>query len=320
MIPEPQYTEVYKTYWLFAAERQATYCRRLASPVGPWSDDPIISKYRFTNVYRVTDRVSQYLVKNVQYDKTRAQHRDELFFRTMLFKIFNKIETWEAIEAELGPISWLTLGAQLYRVSNVLSNLVEAGKPVYSAAYIMPAPKMGHTRKYDNHLDLLYKMMIDGLPSKLVAAPSLKAAYELILAYPGMDPFLAFQYCIDLNYSTLMDFDEADFVVAGPGALDGISKCFSNAKSLKPTDVIQLMVDRQDYEFDHFNVKFEGLLGRKLQPIDCQNLFCEISKYARVSHPHILGKAGRTKIKQEYKSRKTNMEPLFLPPKWGINL
>jgi alpha-glutamyl/putrescinyl thymine pyrophosphorylase clade 1 len=45
---------------------------------------------------------------------------------------------------------------------------------------------------------------------------------------------------------------------------------------------------------------FPGLFGRPLQPIDCQNLFCEISKYARVAHPEVGGVANRTRIKQSY--------------------
>ena len=40
-----------------------------------------------------------------------------------------------------------------------------------------------------------------------------------------MGDFLAFQLLIDLNYSNLTDFSEMDFVVAGPGARDGIRKC-----------------------------------------------------------------------------------------------
>ena len=311
-------TEVYKTYWLFAAERQATYYRRLVSTVGPWTDDPIISKYRFTNVYRVTDRVSQYLVSEIQYGRGRSQEPRELFFRTMLFKIFNKIETWEALEKELGPLSWEYTNAHC--ITAALYGLYEKKVALYSAAYIMPSPNMGHTRKYANHLALLSKMMQDKLYDRLASAPSMEAAYELIRAYPGMGPFLAFQYCIDLNYSTLMNFDEADFVVAGPGALDGISKCFHNSKSLDPIKAIRHMVEGQDYEFARFGVKFSGLFGRKMQPIDCQNVFCEISKYARVAHPLIVGKSGRTKIKQAYQPRKVgaDMPLLFLPPKWGI--
>ena len=69
--------------------------------------------------------------------------------------------------------------------------------------------------------------MADRLPERIRQAPDLKAVYEQVLGYPGIGRFLAFQYAIDLNYSSLFHFYEGDFVVAGPGALDGISKCFS---------------------------------------------------------------------------------------------
>jgi alpha-glutamyl/putrescinyl thymine pyrophosphorylase clade 1 len=72
-------------------------------------------------------------------------------------------------------------------------------------------------------------MMADRLPERLRQAPDLQTIYESLLAYPGLGRLLAFQFAIDLNYSSPLDFSEADFVVAGPGALDGISKCFKSA-------------------------------------------------------------------------------------------
>lgn len=311
-------TEVYDTYWHFAAERQAIYFRRLADPVGPWTNDPILNEYRFTNVYRIADRVSQYLVRNIQYDPARSSAPTELFFRTILFKIFNRIETWEALEQDLGPISWQS--TPLDRVSEVLDRQITKGGRIYSAAYIMPAPPFGYQRKHKNHLALLNRMMRDGLPGQLASARSLKSAYEMILTYPGMGPFLAFQYSIDLNYSTLMDFSEADFVVAGPGALDGIAKCFDNARSQNPNTIIYRMVERQTEEFDRLGLKFRGLFGRCLQPIDCQNIFCELSKYARVAHPDVSGQSGRKRIKRRYKPRtQASVELPFFPPKWKLD-
>ena len=314
-------TEVYDTYWRFAAERQAVYFRRLAdpaAPVGPWSDDPILNEYRFTNVYRITDRVSQYLVRNVQYDPARPQTPTEVFFRTILFKIFNRIETWEVLERELGPISWQ--GTRLDRISHLLDQQFRKGERVYSAAYIMPSPAFGHHHKHSNHLALLDRMMRDGLPGRLASAQSLKSVYEMILIYPGLGPFLAFQFCIDLNYSILMNYSEADFVVAGPGALDGIAKCFHNAQSQDPSTIIHWMVERQDYEFDRLNLRFNRLFGRRLQPVDCQNIFCELSKYARVAHPDVPGKSGRKRIKQRYKPKaRASVELPYFPPKWDLD-
>src|SRR3990167_5346532 len=84
-------TVVYDTYWRFAAERLRMFYRRLRGEVGPWTDDPILRAHRFTNTYRATDRVSQYLIKEVQYRADRPGSATEIFFRTLLFKIFNRI-------------------------------------------------------------------------------------------------------------------------------------------------------------------------------------------------------------------------------------
>lgn len=311
-------TAVFDSYWRFAAKRHAIYERRLADPDGPWTDDPILQTYRFTNAYRAADRVSQYLMREVQYREDRSQAPDEVFFRTMLFKIFNKIETWELLEDRLGPLSWQS--ADMDAIASVLDNTITRGVRIYSAAYIMPAPRFGHTRKHANHLALLKSMMADGLAGRICASPHLRNVFDLLKGYSGLGPFLAFQYAIDLNYSSMLSFDEHDFVVAGPGALDGISKCFEDTEGRSAEAVIYWMVEAQEAEFARRGVDFPGLFGRRLQPIDCQNLFCEISKYARVAHPEIAGVTGRTRIKQSYRRAAFGDAPPFFPLRWGLNV
>lgn len=309
-------TEVYDTYWRFAAERMSIYYKRLAGNPGPWTDDPILRTYRFTNVYRAADRVSQYLIRQVQYRDDRAQAPAELFFRTLLFKFFNKIETWELIEHALGGVSWQAV--DLDTVSRSLDEAARRGASIYNAAYIMPAPAFGFARKHNNHLALLRKMMEENLPARIERAATLADAYRLLLSYPGLGPFLAFQYAIDLNYSRFLNFQERDFVVAGPGALDGISKCFADTGDLTAEEIIFLMVERQETEFHRLGLQFCGLFGRPLQPIDCQNIFCEISKYARVAHPDVAGASGRKRIKQHYRPKPTPEADPYFPPKWGL--
>jgi hypothetical protein len=310
-------TVVFDTYWRFAAERLAMFYRRYADSKGPWTSDPILRTYRFTNTYRAADRVSQYLIREVQTRADRPQTVREVFFRTMLFKIFNRIDTWEALEDKLGLLEWGRI--DLGRVDRTLEALRSRGRKIYSAAYIMPSPAFGHSRKHSNHLALLRQMMDDRIPERARQATSLRSVYELILRYPGIGPFLAFQYTIDLNYSSLMDFEESEFVVAGPGALDGISKCFADRGGRSAEDIIYWMVGHQDVEFRRLGLEFPGLFGRRLQPIDCQNLFCEISKYARVAHPAVAGVANRTRIKQSYRpSGRPTPRPQF-PERWGLN-
>ena len=310
-------TVVYDSYWRFAAERLAMYERRLVDPEGPWTSDAILASYRFTNTYRVADRVSQYLISEVQYRPDRSQAPAEIFFRTILFKLFNRIETWQFLEREHGALSWQS--ADFDAICASLDRSMQKGSKVYSAAYIMPAPRLGRVRKHANHLALLKTMMEEGLPARIERARSLAQVYDLLRPWQGLGSFLAFQYAIDLNYSTLIDFEESSFVVAGPGAIDGISKCFLSTEGYSPEEIIHLMTDAQEREFQRIGIDFKGLFGRRLQPIDCQNLFCEISKYSRLAHPEVAGTSGRTKIKQSYSGEGTLPRPTF-PPRWGVDV
>lgn len=304
---------VFNTYWRFAALRQQAYESRISGAPGPWTSDPILRVHRFTNCYRASDRVSQYLINEVAY--RGSQQREEIVFRALLFKFFNKISTWQLLERELGPLTWE--GFDLDAYDSVLSEASRAGVTLYSAAYVMPAPNLGAARKHTNHLRLLETMMRSGLPKRVQDAIDMRAAFELLKGYPGIGDFLAFQFLIDLNYSALLDFDEMDFVVAGPGARDGIRKCFGSAANGIESEVIRYMAQSQDEHFDRLGLRFGGLRGRPLQLIDCQNLFCETDKYARVAHPEVTGISGRTRIKQKYRMLPEPLTATF-PPKWGI--
>lgn len=308
-------TEVFDTYWTFASRRQQIYNDRLNGMGGPWTDDPILREHRFTNCYRAADRVSQYLISDVIYAGSQAF--DEVVFRTLLFKLFNKVETWELLVDGLGETpTWTAFELDVY--DELLSRNFDAGTRIYSGAYVMAPPKLGAERKHTNHLRLLRDMMTADVPQALTDADTMKDAFELLRAQPGIGDFLAFQYVIDLNYSAGLNFDEMDYVVAGPGAKDGIRKCFGAAAAGIESEVIAYMAETQADHFDRLGLAFDGLNGRPLQLIDCQNLFCEVDKYARVAHPTVAGLSGRSRIKQKF-APAGPMSVGWFPPKWGIN-
>lgn len=313
---EPTTTRVFDTYWTFAAERQAMYFARLTDAIGPWTFDKILSQHRFTNAYRAADRVSQFLIREVIYgDKYSAE---DTVFRILLFKIFNKIETWQLLRARFGELRIESFNAEAY--DRVLAEALRSGARVYSAAYIMPNSLRGESTnfKHRTHLDLLAYVLREGIHVQMLEARSMMALYRLLLALPGIGPFLAYQYTIDLMYSEYVGFSENDFVQPGPGALSGIAKCFASLGEYSPSDVIAWVTERQDREFAVRGLKFKSLWGRPLHLIDCQNLFCEVDKYARVAHPEFNGAAGRSRIKQRYSPSGAMPHPWF-PPKWRLD-
>ncbi len=309
-------TVVYDTYWRFAAERQEIFFRRWQQQRPPWTADPILSEFKFTNAYRASDRVSQFLIKEVIYKGDQAE--EEVFFRIILFKLFNKIETWQLLERSLGAITYREFDFKAY--DTILSKAINNKDTIYSGAYIMPSGSktFGTTRKHRAHLKLLQQMMEDEVALRIAECKTMQQAFTLLLSYPMIGDFLAYQYVTDLNYSNLTSFSEMEFVIPGPGAKGGISKCFESLGGLSEADIIRVVRERQQAEFERLGIEFKSLWGRSLQLIDCQNLFCEVDKYSRVYHPEIAGTSLRTRIKQKFRA---NADPVdyWYPPKWGIN-
>lgn len=308
-------TPVFDTYWRFAAARQEIFMRRLAGMGPPWTDDPILSTYRFTNPYRASDRVSQYLIRNVLYDGDQTP--EEVFFRALLFRLFNKPETWELLFSKVGPLTWRDFDYRTY--AGVLDSAAASGQKIYSGAYIIPSPAFGNRQKHHNHLRLLQVMMIEDVPSKLRSADSLREVFRIIRSYPSLGNFLSFQLAIDLNYSEMIDFSESEFVVAGPGAVAGISKCFADLGGAPPEQVIEAVARIANYEFNRLGLNFRTLWGRQLQLVDHQNLFCEVDKYTRVAFPTCMGSSIRKRIKRKYHPNAAPL-PQWYPPKWKLRV
>jgi hypothetical protein len=315
--PKPR-EEVFRLYWYFASERQAIFERRVAGERAPWTNDPILDTFKFCNVFRASDRVSQYLIRDVAYAPDAGTAEDRLF-QIVAFRTFSKIETWRGVRRFLGGaprIADLRDGSFERALDHV--RLENGG--LYTGAFILCATDaFGRGLKHLNHVELFREMFVrTHLAERLREAPSLRAIYELFHEYPLMGDFMSYQTAIDVNYSDVLldDFSENSFTKPGPGAVRGIRKVFRDLGDFSPEDAISWMVDRQSEHMQRFGYPFNGLWGRALHAIDCQGLFCEVDKYCREALPTLT--SARKRIKARYTSA---AEPFTLrfPQKWGLD-
>lgn len=307
---------VYELYWRFAANRQAAFNRRLTGATRPWTDDAILQQFKFCNVFRAADRVSQYMIREVAYGPTDDDPADRLF-RIVAFRTFSKETTWNALTERLGRPPRIE-DLQSGRFEKGLEHVRAKLGGLYTGAFILCATKAyGFDLKHRNHVALFKDMFVkSNLGARLLAAASLREIVELLESFPLMGPFMSYQTAIDLNYSELVNFSENDYTQAGPGALRGIAKVFRDTNGCTPAEVIQWMVDNQDAEFARLGLEFKGLWGRKLHAIDCQGLFCETDKYCREAVPALT--SNRSRIKARFTPSQQPLK-LFFPPKWGLN-
>jgi hypothetical protein len=202
-------------------------------------------------------------------------------------------------------------------------NIAYTQKPQIDEELEWQLVKKGLVGKHHRYLAVLEHQMRNGVPEKLIAAKSYGEAFDALVFPPLYGDFLSMQHLTDLNYSTVINFDEDDFIVPGPGCLKGIRKCFKldsvSVENAQP--LIKALVETQEGYFEHFIENYKQkepvtLFGRRLHSIDIQNIFCETEKFARVAHPELKLKDGE-KAPKTFKLTGPLPVPV-LPPKWGL--
>ena len=215
---KPNENFVYLLYWM--TERMDIFMRRYKGEQFPYTEDNILKNNKFTNVYRSLDRVSQYLIKEI-INKDENYSKEDLFWRILIFRHFNKIETWQWLMKDLGDITFKTKKEDLIFSLKKYSDL---GNPVYNNAFMLTAPFMRKqdfmkefglikgSKKYDIYLRIFYKHFIERKNIyKVLEAKSLEDLYNKLREVPAFANFLAMQFTTDFNWSSLFNFNENDF-------------------------------------------------------------------------------------------------------------
>ena len=169
-------------YWM--AERHSIHQRRLAGEE-TWTDDPILQEYKFTNLFRIFDRNTQFVLRQVIPGGESGL--TETCFRVILFRMFNRIETWELLSRQLGQLTWESFDVDTY------DSVLRSAQAVHGHAYFIPAPKLGGHDNISNHLRLIYLLMELELPQQLKEFFHMQDAFQYICLFPGMGDFTGFQ-------------------------------------------------------------------------------------------------------------------------------
>lgn len=305
---------VLKYYFYFIQERMNIFWRACEGHKS-LTDDPIFKKYKFTNVYRACDRVSQYLIRNVIYKDLDQYTKEDVLLRILVFKIFNRIDTWDYLSQHVD------IKVDTFDVDYLTDILSERQRnfPIFSNAYMMTGCYSGYGKVKAKHhvwLQMIKNEFINkGGLGKILKATSMEEVYNQLLAYPLIGKFLAYQYAIDFNYSPYLNFDEDSFVKAGVGAIRGIKKCFISYGNNYEEAIYFIYENFDALQEKYGYTAFRPLPGRKPKLIDLQNCFCETDKYLRVKLPEI--KVGNVRIKQNYKPSATGIDFCF-PEKWRV--
>lgn len=324
----------YYMYWL--TERMNIFWNRYEGKEQPYTNDPILQKHKFTNVYRSLDRVSQYLIKNVIYDDVQKNNdwmSEDIFWRILIFKHFNNIETWELLEGKFGKLHCEISFDELSKFLNSYHKDHPEFVP-YSNAYMLTAAflagengkyvhlKGNGWKKYQYYFHIFDKEIFhNGYIYTLLGSKSLEELYNNFMKVTSFASFLSMQLSIDMNYSTLFNFDENSFIQAGLGAQRGLERVF-DFTGKKPDYNGAIMWIHENFEqlLEDYKCDFMPLPNRMPTLIDLQNICCESDKYLRGNQIITEGKEINGKrIKNFFTENKQKIDYCF-PPKWNVKL
>lgn len=261
-----------KSYHDFVIERHKIWEQRLIGLPQPWTTDPILASHSFTNVFRVLDYGTQFLLKMLN----NHWGPQEVFFRCAMYRFTNRPEPWEYFYQRHDGFP-LTDDVHSGRLRHTWA---EYGQELRGSAYQIT---IGLENKGMTYVDYLTKVLapaVIGVMDDFISAPSLEARVSILQRIPRCGPFMAMQIATDYGYWD-PTFSENDYILPGPGAVKG-------ARLANPHYSATELIHGWQKQWERLDVV--TLAGRPPSLMDVQNTFCEYNKYVRYTKANQIGK------------------------------
>ena len=229
----------------------------------PWTDDPILDKYKFCNVFRELDRVTIWIKDNI---------RDP-------YILDNKLPALMGIARQ---INWPpTLQAMIdagilapYNAQATRRLMKKIPGKVLTGAYLITGSGVPQGWKKCEHIAV--NILGPLWKGKITITETVEEMWKQLMTYHGFGPFLSYQVCVDLSWTPWLCNapDLNTFAAMGPGSKRGVRWLLGKKPSSKEgLEVMRRLYEEQDlYREEHVP---------HIRLSDIQNALCETDKYLR---------------------------------------
>jgi hypothetical protein len=263
----------------FIWEREAIRLARENGHAAPWTQDPVLGKYKFTNIRRRDDRVSQWVLQHVIEPN---KSRNDLWFILLITRLINWPPTLKRlIEDDILFRPALEFEPEEFSAS--IERFKSEGNKVYSGAYMVYPTKMDpggvKSLAVAKHI-ISPALKLDERIHKILDKdePLVGSFVNALSSSFGISTFMAGQVAADLTYAPHLGYaaDLYTFAPIGPGSSRGLNYLLNRAPSAGWTQ-------------DNFNAALIKILNAVIDELeiddltlhDVQNCMCEFSKYCR---------------------------------------
>jgi len=255
----------------FIKRRHAIFLKRNAGKKKPWTDDKILQRFKFCNVYRELDTVTMWIA---QHWRTPLIGNPDLWFAMSVARWVNWPPTLYAIGI---PVPW-----KKDKFIRVLRERSARHEKVWTGAYMIGT--QGHAM--DKNLFIAESVLNPLWQEREYLRPrpddTLATFAARVIAVKNQGRFMVGQMIADAKYAdnVLMECrDWHTFAVSGPGSRRGMNRVFNRD--------VHFHWNEDDWH-RHLMMLQEAVNPslpqgwEKLHAQDLQNCLCEFDKYERV--------------------------------------
>lgn len=305
----------------YMTERHSIYLKRKRGEPGPWTQDPILQQYRFCNIFRELDTVTQYIDQHIR--KPYANHPN-LWIMLAIARYINWPETLQTLidlaENQNVPC-WpshpkFDCGGHLFNASPearhsdlawALAQMAKEGRKVYTGAYMIRAesdPKKPwySWKKHEYIADIVigrlwedrakWTHMLEDVPAQLRSFNTAQQVHQFFCdkRYVGWGPFMSYEVVTDMMHTRYLKHapDRFSWANAGPGAIRGLNRLTGDKLTLNPgtfttNEEMKDILNILNHHRQLLSPAFNEVFeGHTFEMRDVEHTLCEFDKYERV--------------------------------------
>jgi hypothetical protein len=270
-----------KEFFNFMKERHAIYVRKQSGLPFPWTEDPILQKYKFCNVFRELDTGTIWCREHIREPYEFAV---QLFFNIAAYRSVNSWETWEEVYTQerirAGHSFIVEYRAEV--INKILKKRRDRGERIFTNAHMLTG--VGGVDKIDMYTNKTFQFMWDNRKElEPKSDDTLQIAFNRLIdaKIPAIGKFLAYEIITDLRHTRYLENADDIYTWAntGNGARRGVMRVFFGKlidTKLSDDYCLERMKFLLDISREYLNPAFPVLEMR-----DIEHTLCEFDKYER---------------------------------------
>jgi len=294
-------------FFEYARERYQIHLNRSAGLPRPWTRDKILQTGRFCNVFREDDRTTKWFREHV---RDPLRNRPEVLLATVVFRMFNRISTGEAIFCQtdmvgMGGMRSVFRTRSDYDYVTAFDLFLHTGKvahlrrailahcgsgPYVTGAYIISSPP-GYT-KLNGVLEILNKFVNNDNEVKwrqfavtlAQTSQPLEYVWEWLSCHDYLGRFHSYEIVTDLRHTRLLERapDIMTWANPGPGARRGLNRVLGKDYKDKTMSREELIGGMRELLVLSRGARMWPREWPLWELRDVEHTLCEFDKYERV--------------------------------------